>query len=387
MSTNNEVIIIAEESNGETTVVEVIAANADTLVAKDGDGDTLVEEIIEAVFDHSDDTDTNETTLDNLDVSDAEVITSANDLTTLEEADSIVDSTDEFDAGMPEFNTQPDLAAAYDAAAPAQFDAADFSELNADYAGFDAGAAVVGTTVSDSTDTSENSDSEVDGEAQANFDLASDAQAKADEAVAAGDYEAAAQYREDAEDAAWQAGDDSMLHGSDASDLTMADTYQDKANDLEEQQAEYAQAGDYEAARDASRDAATYTQWGDIEGGGADHSAEAQHEYAQMDMAAWQQDIADGYQQDAETYAAQGDFESAETFQAEAGEHQDTADYYGDLGEHNGTYDQYADVPEASYGGYDYSTDYAAADYSATDYSSDYSSADYSSSYSSVDSE
>ena len=57
MSTNNEVIIIAEESTGETTVVEIIATDSQTLLAKDADGETLVEEIVEAVFDHLDETD------------------------------------------------------------------------------------------------------------------------------------------------------------------------------------------------------------------------------------------------------------------------------------------------------------------------------------------
>jgi hypothetical protein len=387
MSTNNEVIIIAEETNGETTVVEIIATDSETLLTQDADGKTLVEEVIEAVLDHMDETDAAETIDENLDVNDADFIASSSEITELSESDSNVSSFGEVGAEISGFSTQPDLDLAYEAAAPAGFPVVGSDEPAIDFTTFDASAGVIGTTTADAgmtEEVTETSEAEVDAETQANFDLATEAQAKADEAIEAGDYEAAAQYREDAEDAAWQAGDDSMLHGSEASDLTMADYYQDKAADLEEQQAEYAQAGDYEAARDASRDAATYTQWGDIEGGGADHSAEAQQEHTQMDMAAWQQDIADGYQQDAEAYAAQGDFENAETFQAEASEHQSTADYYGDLGEHNGTYDQYESVPDASYSGYDYSTDYVSADYSsATDYSS--SSSSYDSSYDSTE--
>lgn len=382
MSTNNEVIIIAEESTGETTVVEIIATDSETLLAKDADGETLVGEIVEAVFDHLDETDDGDALGEDSDATDAEVVASFDDVTEMNETASVLGSADVFDATIADYNTPADLGSAFDVAAPASFDAVVMDETGTDFTTFDAGAGVVDETSSATEareSATENIDSEVDADAQANFDLATEAQAKADEAVAAGDYEAASAFREDAEDAAWQAGDDSMLHGSDANDLMMADTYQDKAEYLEEQQAEYAQAGDYEAARDASRDAATYTQWADIDGGGADHSAEAANEYQQMDMAAWEQDTANYYQENAEAYAAQGDFENAEVYQGEASEHQDTADYYGDLGEHNGTYDQFDEVPDASYGVYDYSTDYASTDYSSSDYSSSYASYDSSS--------
>ncbi|MEW6127910.1 MAG: hypothetical protein AB1757_12800 [Acidobacteriota bacterium] len=381
MTNNNEVIIIAEDANGETTVVEIIATDDALLSDKDGDGETLIEEVIEAVFDHVDDSDSTDVAQDNQDITDAEVI-SAPDAYVTSELISEEVSTDELAGNDLAFDASADFTTTTD------FDATSldsgFASDPMAYSSVDSGSSFSSFDSVDTTseESAESAESEVDTEAQANFDLATEAQAKADEAIEAGDYEAASQYREDAENAAWEAGDSSMLHGSDASDLTMADYYQDKAADLEEQQSAYAQAGDYEAARDASRDAATYTQWGDIEGGGADHAAEAQQEYANMDMATWQQDIADGYQQDAEAYAAQGDFDNAAMYQAEAGEHQDTADYYGDLGEHNGAYDQYSDVPDASYGGYDYSTDASyASDYSSTtDYSSSYD-------YSSYDSE
>src|ERR1044072_6310783 len=129
MSTNNnEVIIIAEETNGETTVVEIIAADADTLLAKDGDGDTIVEEIIEAVFDHTDDADTDDAINENLDVADAEVITTSNVITDSNEDEPVLGSTDEFDAAFSEFNPHPDLDSAFDPQAPAGFEAPGISE-------------------------------------------------------------------------------------------------------------------------------------------------------------------------------------------------------------------------------------------------------------------
>ncbi len=385
MSTNNEVIIIAAAANGETTVVEIIATDSDSLLTKDSDGHTLVEEVIEAVLDQIDESNVDETFDENPGDSNANALGSSADGTAINDGESILNSTGEFDAAIAGFNTQDDSDLAFDAAAPTEIDLTGASDTGANFTTFDASAGIVGTNVTDTETTEsvsgtvEGSDFGIDTETQANFDLATEAQAKADEAIEAGDYEAAAQYREDAQDAAWQAGDDSMLHGSDSNDLMMADAYQEKAEYAEAQQAEYAQAGDYEAARDASRDAATYTQWADSDAGGADHSAEANYEHQQMDMADWEQDTADYYQQNAEAYAAQGDIENAATYQGEASEHQDTADYYGDLGEHNGTYDQFESVPDASYSGCDYSTDYASADYSSTDYTSSCSSYDSSS--------
>lgn len=364
MTNNNEVIIIAEDANGETKVVEIVATDAEALLGKDADGDSLIEEVIEAILDPTDDFDSHQTGQGN-DVSDADVLNAPDGYTLNADEDS-TDGSVTYDAA---FDTSPLSTDANEFEVTGMN--AGFDDDSTGYvpAGADTSFAAVDSTASHTT---ANSEAEVNTETQANFDLATEAQGKADEAIAAGDYEAAAQYREDAENAAWQAGDDSMLHGSNANDLTMADAYQDKAADLEHQQSEYAAAGNYEAGRDASRDAATYTQWGDIEGGGADHSAEAQHEYAQMDMASWQQNIADGYQHDAEVYAAQGDVDHAEMYQQEANDHQGIADYHGELGQHDGVYDQYDQVPDASYGGYDYSTDAShAADYSSTtDYSS-----------------
>jgi hypothetical protein len=366
MTNDNEVIIIAEEANGETKVVEIVATDADALLGKDADGDSLIEEVFEAFLDPTDDFDSHQTGQGTDEVSDADVLNTPAGYT-VSELNADENTTD------AAFDTSLLSADANDFEVTGMNAGFDDDSTGYVTAGADTSFAAIDSTEAHTTDhTTANSESEVNTETQANFDLATEAQGKADEAIAAGDYEAAAQYREDAEHAAWQAGDDSMLHGSNANDLTMADYYQDKAADLEHQQSEYAAAGNYEAARDASRDAATYTHWGDNEAGGADHSAEAQHEYGEMDMASWQQNIADGYQHDADVYAAQGDVDHAEMYQQEANDHQGVADYYGELGQHDGVYDQYDSVPDASYGGYDYSTDASqAVDYSSTtDYSS-----------------
>ena len=167
-------------------------------------------------------------------------------------------------------------------------------------------------------------------------EAAAEAQERADEAVAAGDYESAAEFRATAEEEAGQAGDESMLHGSSSTQLVVADEQQDQAEALQQQSAEHAAEGNYEAARQDAADAATLHSWADQNAGGSDHSGLAEKEEQQLDWAAWEQETADGYAQDAEAYAAIGDMEHAEQYADAAGVHQDSADAYGDAGEHGG---------------------------------------------------
>lgn len=193
---------------------------------------------------------------------------------------------------------------------------------------------------------------EVGAATQAHTGVAAEAQAQADEAVARGDYEAAAAHREVAENEAYTAGDYSALHGSDSIDLENADWQQDQANTYEQQQAQNAQSGNYEAAKEDAANAAQAHGNADWQAGGADHSGQAQLEEHQMDTAVWEENNADYYAQNAETYAAQGDFDNAATSAAEAAEHQAAADYHGDLGEHGSSvavYDPASDVADTSY--------------------------------------
>ena len=168
------------------------------------------------------------------------------------------------------------------------------------------------------------------------MDAAVEAQAKADEAVAAGDYESAAEFRATAEEEAALTGDSSMLHGSSSSHLELADAQQDQAELLQEQQAQNAAAGNYEAARENAADAADLHSLADQNAGGSDHSGLAEKEHQAMDWAVWHQDISDANADAAEAYAAEGDFDQAANYADSATDHQAQADAYGDAGEHGG---------------------------------------------------
>jgi hypothetical protein len=188
-------------------------------------------------------------------------------------------------------------------------------------------------------------------EQEAHSQAAADAQSAVDEFVASGDYAAAAEAREIAETEAAAAGDTSMLGAYDAQDLTNAAESQEETAYYEAQQAEYAQAGDYEAAREAAGNAAYATYEADTTAGGDDHTGQADAEYQKMDMAAWEQDIADDKMQNAVDYAADGDYETAEIYAASAADHQELADDFGDQGEHGGDFGVYDPSSDVSSGG------------------------------------
>lgn len=204
----------------------------------------------------------------------------------------------------------------------------------------------------------------------AHSEAATEAQEQADAAVAVGDYETAAELREVAEDEAWAAGDASMLHGSDASQLEHAAYHQEQAEYYEQQQAQHAQEGDYEAAREDSANAAWHMQSADYSASGDDHSGQALAEHYEMDLAVWEEGIADYNAQTAADYAAEGDFDNAAMYAGHAVEHQAAADWHGDLGEHGGEFGVYDESSVT----YDHTPDtsYAATDYSSSDSSSDY---------------
>ena len=173
-------------------------------------------------------------------------------------------------------------------------------------------------------------------EGQGHIDAATESQAKADEAVAAGDYETASHLRDTAENEAWAAGDASMLHGSDSAHLETAASQQENAEYYEKEEAHHAEAGEYEAARDDAAEAASATSFADFNAGGADHTAQADDEYHHMDSAAFEQQWASEDAHTAEGYAAEGDWEHADQYAESAVDHQGAADYQGELGEHGG---------------------------------------------------
>ncbi|HEX7176902.1 MAG TPA: hypothetical protein VF240_16700 [Pyrinomonadaceae bacterium] len=109
-----------------------------------------------------------------------------------------------------------------------------------------------------------------------------------------------------------------------------------EAEQHSEQQAVYAQQGDYEAAREAADNAAYATYEADSGAGGDDHMGQADAEKYNMDWAVHEEKQADYYADNAAAYAAEGDFENAERSASSAAAHQESADHFGDLGEHGG---------------------------------------------------
>ncbi len=208
-------------------------------------------------------------------------------------------------------------------------------------------------------------------EQEAHTDAAKDAQESADEFVAAGDYAAAAEARETAENEAYEAGDDSMLGAYDAQDLTTAGEKQEDAQYYEAREAEHAQAGDYEAAREDASNAGYAMSDADWSAGGDDHSGQADAEKYNMDNAVWQEGIAKSDVDNAEYYAESGNFDAAESAFDSAEAHQASADNYGDLGEHGGVSAVYDSSSEVETGGsydstYDSGYDTAAVDTTST---------------------
>ncbi len=217
-----------------------------------------------------------------------------------------------------------------------------------------------GTT--ETTDTTDNVTAET-AEQEAHTQAATDAQNAADEFIAQGDYAAAADARETAENEAWEAKDDSMLSAYDAQDLSHSADQQANAEYYEKQEAEFAQAGDYESAKEAAGNAAYAVNDADINAGGSDHTGQADSEVANMDNALWQESIADDDLDNAAWHAEAGNYDAANASLDSAAEHQETADTYGNLGEHGGDAAYYDPSSETATGGtYDSSFDATAVD-------------------------
>ena len=158
-----------------------------------------------------------------------------------------------------------------------------------------------------------------------------------------------------------------MLSGSTAGELDNAAYQQDKADYYEEQQAQHAQDGDFEAAKEDAQNAAG-AQWNaDFQAGGDDHTGQARAEADQMDWAVYEEDNANWYADRAEESAAAGDLDAAQGYADVAAEHQDAADYHGDLGEHGAEGAVYDPSSEVYSGG-----SYDADSFDAGSYDSGY---------------
>ena len=334
MTTEETVTITETAPDGTETMIEITTSRTDETLTGET-GESVVEEIIEAVFDAAaDDGEYTET-----------------DFTETGYAETEIPSDTTFETStIEETYTEPVIN-------------------DSEFTPFAPPPVEVDSTVSTETETvsAETEDAEAAEIAaqEAHAEAAREAQEAADEFVAQGDYAAAAEARETAENEAWEAGDDNMLGSYDSTDLENAAESQEKAEAYNQQQAEFAQQGDYEAAREASGNAARETQNADWQAGGADHSGQAEAEETQMDWAVYHQDIAESNAQSAEEYAADGDFENAEIYAESAAESQTQADYYGDLGEHGGDMAVYDPSSAVETGGTydspadDYSTDYS----------------------------
>ena len=357
MTTNETITITETASDGTETVIEITTTKTDDVLAA-GDGESLVEEVIEAILDENPSDDAEYL------VEPETYETEPADLTSEDYSLNEEIPGDETQIDPVEVSTSPvgtDMPVETVSETPFEpVETTPFSnpvDLSSD-------TAITDTTASDEAERIEQENLEAHAEA------ARDAQEAADEFVAQGDYAAAAEAREDAENESYAAGDDSMLGAYDSSDLEAAGYKQEEAENYQQQQAAYAQQGDYEAAREAASDAAYATRDADSLAGGADHSGQARAEENQMDWAVWHEDIADYNAQSAEQYAAEGDFENAEMYSAEAVEHQEMADYHGDLGEHGGDVAVYDPSSEVDTGG-SYDSTYDSTVDTSTDYSSE----------------
>jgi hypothetical protein len=354
-------IITENPSDGTTTVIEITTLETDA---------SVVEEIIEALAD-------DETASADFDAAqDDQIIEAETDAAewTIEDFELASDpiAAEVFNNG--EFHLASDaIAAEVFGTSP---DGTTY-EAMAESAGYEFSVPYAASTIETTTEAANETSGgdEVDAamlEAQVHAEAASEAQAAADEFVAAGDYAAAAEAREVAENEAWAAGDQYVLHGSDSTDLEHAAYQQENAEYYEQQQALHAQQGDYEAAREDASNAAYAITDADWLAGGTDHTGQADAEYFHMNLAVWEQETADYYAQSAEQSAVAGDYENAEYFGGLAADHQDRADYQGDLGEHGGEIGVYDNTSVVESGGSYEAADYSSSyDYSATDTASE----------------
>ncbi len=201
-----------------------------------------------------------------------------------------------------------------------------------DFTGSPDGTIDTGYSVSDPAETDAgysvepaSEDHTAAAEQQAHADAAQDAQSAADEYIAQGDYAAAAEARETAESEAYAAGDSSMLGSSDSTDLQNAAYHQQTAEEYQQQQADHIAAGDYEAAKADAENAAYHIGSGDYLAGGSDHTGQADQDAYNLGNASWNENQAQGFQDDAAWYAEQGNMDAAESALGHAGDYGDAA--------------------------------------------------------------
>ena len=346
MAIEENVTMTETTPDGTQTTVDITTTKADDASLADGDDKTLVEEVVEALFDDDADDDDVDTDLDDVDAADTD------------EGDPVMfegtPTDEEISTDSVEFTVGEDgfpMTDARDADVPA-----DFANTPESYTPVDPGySAAPADSTADSTDSSTaQADAAAAAESsaqQANVDAAKDAQAAADQFVAHGDYAAAAEAREAAENAAYQAGDSSMLGASDSSNLENAAYKQEVAQDYREQQGEHIAGGDYEAAKEDAQNVAYQTGDADYQASGSDHTGQADSDVQNLDWAVWDEKNADYNAQNAEAYAAEGDFDNAQASADRAEGYQATADEYADRGDPSNAYQDHDPSSDVMTGG------------------------------------
>ncbi len=347
--------------DGTETVTEITTSADGTMTVEEVEDKSFAEEVYEALFD----------TEAGDDAVDGEVLSEENsdeaEFVEITESDSTLETDAvDFTVGDEMFEsselpsdvaetpvTDAPFDSTYETAAPT------FSETP-----------VVDTSIEPTFETAETDINEMNeteaaelAEQEAHVQAAADAQESADEFIAKGDYAAAAEAREVAENESWEADDDTMLSAYDAGDLTYAADKQENAEYYEQQEAMHAQQGNYEAAREDASNAAYETSNADFYAGGDDHTGQADAEYTNMDNAVWQEGLRDDDLENAAWHAEMGNSDAAEASLDSAAGHQSNADYYGDLGEHGGVAAVYDPSSEVAAGGtYDSTFDATAVD-------------------------
>ncbi len=241
MTTEESVTITQTEPDGTVTTIEVTQTKPEDI----GEGgESIIEEIVEALFDVSDDA----------------PVDPAADPT----GDEIF-TADQFEATAPvDLETEPVTTDPADFQSSEVFVPVDYS-VSTEQVPF----------TTETPDVSLISDTETASTVDAvdpNLQIAQEAQEAANEFAARGDYEAAADAREVAENAAWEAGDQSVLEGSSSTELDSAAHSQDLADYHRDLQEEYTAQGDYQAAQAEADKVVDHTVNADYLGSGDDHS-------------------------------------------------------------------------------------------------------------------
>ncbi len=118
-----------------------------------------------------------------------------------------------------------------------------------------------------------------------------------------------------------------------------ADVNREDIADLRQQQADAAEAGDYEKAHEyADKVGYEMREIEDLGGHMDNQIIDADHQEAALENADWNQDIADANADAAADYAEAGDFDHAAQYADTALDHAEVAADYGDQGDAGGHY-------------------------------------------------